>query len=415
VGVRSGRRRRPRPAHTGLLLRDGAMTTVVPSPTVESRFSEVLAEVLRVPHVPPESHFFDDLGADSLVMAQFCARVRKRGNLPAVSMKDIYAHPTLRALAGAVSGRASTLARRERGAGGEAPTPTRAHEYVLCGALQALFYLGYMYLGVFAAVAGFDWLVADSVGIARTLRLVLFGAVAFLVICAVPILVKWLLIGRWKPRKIRLWSLEYVRFWIIKTLIRSNPAPYLFIGTPLYPLYLRALGAKVGRGAVILSRRIPICTDLLTIGAGSVLRRETSFHCYRGHAGRIEVGPVTLGRDAYVGEMSVLDIDTRMGDGAQLGHASALHSGQAVPAGERWHGSPAQRTDVNYLRVAPAPCGTLRRAFFCAGTLLFVVLFYLPLMQGGLEVIVAEAPSWGRALDPGIASPDVQTFYALFR
>ena len=36
-------------------------------------------------------------------------------------------------------------------------------------------------------------------------------------------------------------------------------------------------------------------------------------------------------------------------------------------------------------------------------------------MQAGLEVIVAEAPSWGRALDPGIASPDVQTFYGLFR
>jgi len=369
------------------------MTTVVPSPTVESRFSEVLAEVLRVPHVPPESHFFDDLGADSLVMAQFCARVRKRGNLPAVSMKDIYAHPTLRALAGAVSGRASPLARRERGAGGEAPTPTRPHEYVLCGALQALFYLGYMYLGVLAAVAGFDWLVADSVGIARTLRLVLFGAVAFLVICAVPILVKWLLIGRWKPRKIRLWSLEYVRFWIVKTLIRSNPAPYLFIGTPLYPLYLRALGARVGRGAVILSRRIPICTDLLTIGAGSVLRRETSFHCYRGHAGRIEVGPVTLGRDAYVGEMSVLDIDTRMGDGAQLGHASALLSGQRVPAGERWHGSPAQRADVDYVRVPPVHASTLRRTISGTLTLLAILLLYVPLLEGGLDVLSASVAS----------------------
>src|SRR2546427_9174562 len=45
------------------------------------------------------------------------------------------------------------------------------------------------------------------------------------------------------------------------------------------------------------------------------------------------------------------DINTSMGDGAQLGHASALLAGQAVPVGERWHGSPAQRTDVNYVRV----------------------------------------------------------------
>ena len=70
----------------------------------------------------------------------------------------------------------------------------------------------------------------------------------------------------------------------------------------------------------------------------------------------------------FVGEKTVLDIDTSMGDGAQLGHASALHSGQAVPAGERWHGSPAQRTDVDYARVAPARCGTLRRVWFCAVT-----------------------------------------------
>ena len=50
--------------------------------------------------VPVDSHFFDDLGADSLVMAQFCARVRKRPDLPSVSMKDVYQHPTISSLAG---------------------------------------------------------------------------------------------------------------------------------------------------------------------------------------------------------------------------------------------------------------------------------------------------------------------------
>ena len=40
--------------------------------------AEVLAGVVKVDEVSVDSHFFDDLGADSLVMAQFCARVRKR-------------------------------------------------------------------------------------------------------------------------------------------------------------------------------------------------------------------------------------------------------------------------------------------------------------------------------------------------
>src|SRR6266404_7096746 len=69
----------------------------------ESIFAEVLAGVLHVDRVSVDSHFFDELGADSLVMAHFCARVRKRGDLPSVSMKDVYQRPTIRSLAAAVA------------------------------------------------------------------------------------------------------------------------------------------------------------------------------------------------------------------------------------------------------------------------------------------------------------------------
>src|SRR5207245_7344449 len=106
----------------------------------------------------------------------------------------------------------------------------------------------------------------------------------------------------------------------------------------------------------------------------NAIRQETVLTGSRAQGGRIETGPVTLGRDAFVGERSVLDINTSIGDGAQLGHASSLQSGQAVPAGERWHGSPAQRTDVNYVRVPPARCRTLRRAGYAAAALLVVLL-----------------------------------------
>ena len=369
------------------------MTTVVRGSSLEDTFAELLAQVMNVGQVPVDSHFFDDLGADSLVMAQFCARVRKREGLPSVSMKDVYAQPTIRRLAAAVAERASPLSGTERGPGGEDPTPTSAREYVLCGALQALFYLAYSYLGVFAAVEGYQWLVAGSAGVERYVRLVLFSAAAFLVVCAVPIAAKWLIIGRWKPQSIRVWSLAYVRFWIAKTLIRSNPGAYLCVGSPLYGLYLRALGAKVGPRVVILSHDIPVCTDLLTIGAGTVIRREAIFLGYRAQAGRIEIGPVTLGRDVFVGEASVLEINTAMGDGAQLGHTSSLQSGQSVPAGERWHGSPGRPTDVNYLRVPPAPCGTVRRATSAALTLIGILFLWAPLLELGLSLLFVEVSS----------------------
>jgi non-ribosomal peptide synthetase-like protein len=383
------------------------MTTTVeprrraaPNP-IAAAYAEVLAGVLRVDQVPVDSHFFDELGADSLVMAQFCARVRKRGNLPSLSMKDVYAHPSISALATAVADRAPPAVTQ---VASEPPTRTSALEHIICGALQALFYLGYSYLGVLAITEGYQWMVSGSQGTELYVRLILFTSAGFLALCAVPIAAKWLLIGRWKPQQIRIWSLGYVRFWIVKALIRSNPGIYLFVGSPLYGLYLRALGARVGPRVLILSRDIPVCTDLLTIGADAVIRRETSFQCYRAQAGRIEIGPVTIGRNAYVGEMAVLDIDTAMGDSAQLGHSSALLRGQSIPAGERWHGSPARRTDTNYLRVAPARCGSLRRARAAAITIIGVVFVWAPLLELGFGVLLAEVSSLVQALDPSVQS-----------
>jgi non-ribosomal peptide synthetase-like protein len=368
-----------------------------------SILGEVLAGVLRVDRVPVDSDFFEELGADSLVMAQFCARVRKRGDLPPVSMKDVYAHPTIRSLAEALAV-TDTSAKPQAAPVLELPTPTTTREYVVCGALQTLFYLGYSYLGVLAAIEGYEWMVAGSQGVESYLRLVLFSAVAFLVVCAFPIAAKWLIIGRWKPQSIRIWSLAYVRFWIAKTLIRSNPGAHMFVGSPLYVLYLRALGAKVGPRAVILSKHIPVCTDLLTIGAGTVIRRESLFFCYRAHAGRIEIGPVTLGRDIFVGEATVLDINTSMGDGSQLGHTSTLLSGQAVPDGERWHGSPAQRTETNYVRVAPAPYSGLRRAISAAISLIGILFVFAPLLELGFGLLFFEVSSLVEVLDPSVQS-----------
>src|SRR5256884_1764812 len=128
----------------------------------ERIFAEVLADVLRVDRVSVDSHFFDDLGADSLVMAHFCARVRKRGNLPAVSMRDVYQHPTIRSLAAAVAEAAPRAVAPQVPPAIETPTPTSTGEYVLCGTLQGLFFLAYSYFAVVSITAGYAWVTAVS-------------------------------------------------------------------------------------------------------------------------------------------------------------------------------------------------------------------------------------------------------------
>ena len=205
---------------------------------------------------------------------------------------------------------------------------------------------------------------AGSTLLDQYVRSVGFGTFTFVAMCTLPILAKWVLIGRWKPKEIRIWSLAYVRFWWVKTLVMANPL-VLFAGSPLYLLYLRALGARVGKGAVVFTRHMPVCTDMLTIGEHTVIEKDSFLSGYRAINGVIQTGPVSIGGNVLVGEKAVLDIRTSLGDGAQLGHASSLHEGQAVPAGESWNGSPARRTSTDYRIVPPVPCGTLEEGKVC--------------------------------------------------
>jgi len=352
---------------------------VGPTTGTEKFLADVLAEVVRVERVSVDSHFFDDLGANSLLMARFCARIRERTDLPSVSMKDVYLHPTVRSLACALD---AVPAASGVPAATRAVTQARTSRYVLCGVLQLLMFLATAYLSANFVVLGLEWASAGTGVVDVYLRSLVFGCATFVYVCTLPVLAKWLLIGRWRRQEIRIWSLAYVRFWTVKTLIKSSPMA-LFAGSPLYVLYLRMLGAKVGKGVVIFSAS-PVCTDLLTIGDGTVIRASCAFSGYRAHAGVIQTGAITLGKKVFVGEKTVLDIETSMGDGAQLGHASSLHAAQAVPDGERWHGCPAQQTDANYLTVDPARCGTLRRVAYSG-----LQLFNLLAVFGPLSVVIA--------------------------
>src|SRR5579884_802890 len=97
----------------------------------------------------------------------------------------------------------------------------------------------------------------------------------------VPIILKWVLIGRFKPQRIRVWSLPYVRFWVVKTLVLLNPAARVLRGTLLYRYYLLALGARIEPGVLILTHHTPICADLVSVGAGTIIRGESHLNGYR--------------------------------------------------------------------------------------------------------------------------------------
>jgi non-ribosomal peptide synthetase-like protein len=375
------------------------------STEVERLMCEVLADVVHAEKLSVDSHFFDDLGADSMVMAHFCARLRKRNDLPSVTMKQVYANPSIRRLAASFGEAVLAPAVDAAPVGERLPAPVEMAEpiatwrYVLCGILQYLTAFAFVGVAADPIIQSLAWMLGGSGWLDIWLRSLLVTTALVLIGILIPIVAKWTLIGRWKPRKIRIWSLDYYRFWLVKGLVQSSPLARF--PSPIYALYLRALGAKIGRNVLFLSRNVPVCTDLLTIGDNAVIRKESLLIGYRAHAGWIEMGPVTIGKNAVVGEMTVLDIDTVLGDGAQIGHASSLHAGQSIPDGEHRHGSPArQKTNVDYAAVEPQRCGLLRKTIYFLITMLpaFLLAPALVAVMANIVIWLAQRPYFA-ALD----------------
>jgi non-ribosomal peptide synthetase-like protein len=374
-----------------------------PGSATERALAEVLASVLRVDRVSVDSHFFQELGANSLLVAHFCAAVRERTDLPRVSTKDVYLHPTVRDLAAAAQTPITRPALTAVTGAPPRPPHVSTARYLGCGALQLLIALVTVYAQVRVVSAGLAWVTAARGLTDLYLRSLVLADGGLLLLCGLPIAAKWLLVGRWTRRQIPIWGLAYVRFWFVKTLVRTNPL-VVFVGTPIYTWYLRALGAKIGRRVVILSHHVPVCTDLLAIGDDTVIRKDSFFAGYRAHAGQIETGAVTIGAHAFVGERTVLDIDTEIGDNAQLGHASSLYAGQRVPAGKHWHGSPAVPTGVNYLRVRPMPGGRARMLRHSGLRLLALLGVYLPVITAFGDKMQSWITSPADGLPRGLAA-----------
>ncbi|HEX7032638.1 MAG TPA: Pls/PosA family non-ribosomal peptide synthetase [Nitrososphaera sp.] len=347
---------------------------VPPKTDRERILHDALTGVIRAERVSTEAHFFDDLGANSLLMARVCAAIRKNPGMSNVSMRDIYMNPTIAKLARHLDsssiGRSVVTTRPE-----PFHTPSTM-SYVSCGALQIGFLGAYLLFNLWIFWGGALWALDSNSPVELYARSVAFGAGELAVLLAIPVAAKWLLIGRFKTQSFPIWSLSYFRFWAVKFMMRTSPAA-VFIGTPLYNIYLRMMGAKIGRNVILNWRAAPVCTDLVTIGDNTIVRRNTILLGYRAQSNFIHTGPVAIGSNAFVGEASVLDISTTMGDNTQLGHASSLHSGQCVPDDKRYHGSPAIETSTNYCpidgRNGVAPRGALYVSLIL-GTLLLIVV-----------------------------------------
>ena len=367
VSNKADRKQLPVPKSARLRFSEGH---VPPETETEQALCEALGDVLGLEQVSIDGDFFADYGGHSLLMARFCARVRQLEPSMQVAMRDVYAHTTVRGLARTLNA-ARPAATEDLGV--QPAYQPSSLAYYACGAAQTAFYA---LVGAFAVAAGqlaFDWVneAADS-PLALYGRALLVAAVWFFAHNGLAVAAKWLLVGRARAGAIPLWSFAYFRFWAAKFIVRSAPAN-VFAGTPLFNAYLRLLGARIGRNAVIVSRIVPVTADLLEVGEDALVMRSAFLPGYVAAGNRIHTGEIRIGRNAYVGEQSVLDIRSTIGDFGQLGHASSLQSGQRVPEGKRYAGSPAEETTTSFRLADEATVSSTQRLLFTVMRLAFVI------------------------------------------
>ena len=180
---------------------------VAPATDTERELADALTQLLRLEQVSMDDHFFNDLGANSLLMARFCARIAGAARLPTCPcgrstcirrLADLATpSPRRRQHRPAASGRAGPCAPPV----GRAPVPAVRRPAAACFSPRPISPPCSSW-----SRPGMDLRGAD--GFAGVyLRSVAFGPPASCLLCACRIPAKWLLIGRWQRAGDSRWSL----------------------------------------------------------------------------------------------------------------------------------------------------------------------------------------------------------------
>eukprot|EP00899_Mesostigma_viride_P029467 jgi/Mesvir1/9705/Mv12179-RA.4 len=168
-----------------------------------------------------------------------------------------------------------------------------------------------------------------NVGIERFWSLVL--AIIFMAIAGdllrpfLGILLKWLLIGRFKPGRYPLWGSYYLRWWLVSQSVRFFGKGVFKSSRWSMALYWRLLGATVGQGVVISPHANLGEADLLTLGDGVVLDARAYVRPFCVDHGCMHLSAITMGPGSGACARGVVAPGTHVPAGAVLGPNSSSH------------------------------------------------------------------------------------------
>ena len=169
----------------------------------------------------------------------------------------------------------------------------------------------------------------------------LAAAIAVLIVVGL----KWMVMGRFKPVIVPLWS-PYVWFnEMVNGAYESIMAPVLsaFFGTPFAAPLLRLLGCKIGRHCYIATALFSEF-DLVHIGDFAALNAGVVIQNHLFEDRIMKSSYLTIENGCSIGNMSVVLYDSQMQERATLGPLSLLMKGEVMPPDSRWHGIPVAQS-----------------------------------------------------------------------
>ena len=160
--------------------------------------------------------------------------------------------------------------------------------------------------------------------------------------CVVTTVAKWLLVGRFRGGEYPLWSPFVWRNELFDNFVEMLAVPWLAgsaLGTPMLTVWLRSLGARIGRGVWCDTYWLPE-TDLVHIGDGASVNRGTVLQTHLFHDRLMRLDRVQLAEGSTLGPHSIILPGATVEAMTTIGPASLVMRGEVVPAGTRWCGNP---------------------------------------------------------------------------
>ncbi|MEU8272562.1 Pls/PosA family non-ribosomal peptide synthetase, partial [Sphaerisporangium sp. NPDC049002] len=153
---------------------------------------------------------------------------------------------------------------------------------------------------------------------------------------------KWALLGRIAPGNRPLWSSFVWRNELADNFVEVLAAPWFaeaWLGTAPLSLWLRSLGARVGRGVWCDTYWLPEA-DLVRLGDGVTVNRGCVLQTHLFHDRVMSIDKVVLRDGATLGPHGVVLPSATVGENTTVGPASLVMRGESVPPRTRWFGNP---------------------------------------------------------------------------